>query len=306
MTTPQQPGAYGPPPGGYPPQGDPWRPTQRSFGAPPPPPPRKKRTGLWLTLVIAVVVLTVLGVTGFVTPGFFLDRNPATAAAPDSVTPRPPKPSPPATPGGPAAPPQHRATPLPDPSFCQYPPDQRLPAPKPATRPPDGPTPATGTVRVTLETTAGAIPIVVDRALAPCTVHSFLTLAKQGFYTGTACHRLGTQGLQMLQCGDPKGDGTGGPGYHVNDENFPQLRYPRGTVALAKSGEPDSGGSQFFLVFGVAPINPDYPVFGTVSDEGLRVLDAVARAGVDPAQTTRDGTGRPRIPVQFTAVTVGP
>jgi peptidyl-prolyl cis-trans isomerase B (cyclophilin B) len=250
-----------------------------------------------------------VGVTGFVAPGFFLNKSQSTAAAPASSPVQPPKPAAPTappTPGGPAAPPQHRATPLPDPSICQYPPDQRLAAPKPAARPSEGPSPANGTSRVTLETTAGPIPIVVDRALAPCTVHSFLTLAKNGFYTGTACHRLGTQGLQMLQCGDPKGDGTGGPGYRVNDENFPQLRYPRGTLALAKSSEPNSGGSQFFMVFGAAPINPDYPVFGTVTDDGLRVLDAIARAGVDPAQTTRDGTGRPRIPVQFTAVTVGP
>jgi peptidyl-prolyl cis-trans isomerase B (cyclophilin B) len=108
----------------------------------------------------------------------------------------------------------------------------------------------------------------------------------------------------MMQCGDPKGDGTGGPGYRIKDENFPELTYPRGTVAMAKTQEPDSGGSQFFMVYGDAQIGPDYAVFGTISESGLAVLDKVARGGVDPGRVGPDGTGPPNIPVVFSRVEI--
>jgi peptidyl-prolyl cis-trans isomerase B (cyclophilin B) len=74
----------------------------------------------------------------------------------------------------------------------------------------------------------------------------------------------------------------------------------------AKTSEPNSSGSQFFMVYGEARLYPDYAVFGSISDEGLRVLDKVARGGIDPAsaQQIGDGTGRPKIPVTFTAVTI--
>jgi peptidyl-prolyl cis-trans isomerase B (cyclophilin B) len=122
------------------------------------------------------------------------------------------------------------------------------------------------------------------------------------------CHRLGTEGLQMLQCGDPTAnggpqDGQGGPGYTMPDENFPQLTYGRGILAMAKTSAPNSGGSQFFMVYGDAQLSPDYSVFGSISDDGLKVLDKVARAGIsNPGQ---DGTGPPAMQVKFTGVTVG-
>ncbi|GAB2969631.1 peptidylprolyl isomerase [Amycolatopsis acidiphila] len=199
-----------------------------------------------------------------------------------------------------------RPTPLPNPTTCDYPASTDQQSTKKATAPNGKNVSSTGTVNVTLKTTAGDIPVTLDRALAPCTVNSFLSLVNQGFYTDTACHRLGTDGLQMLQCGDPTGTGMGGPGYTVQDENFPQLTYGRGVLAMAKTSQPNSGGSQFFMVYGTAQLDPDYTVFGSISDTGLQVLDKVARDGVDPASAaqSQDGTGAPKTPVKFTGATV--
>ena len=199
-----------------------------------------------------------------------------------------------------------RPTPLPNPTKCDYPASTTQQAGKPATIPNGKNVPSTGTVNVTLKSTAGDIPVTLDRALAPCTVNSFLSLINQNFYTDTSCHRLGTEGLQMLQCGDPTGSGMGGPGYTIPDENFPQLTYGRGILAMAKTSQPNSGGSQFFMVYGDAQLDPNYTVFGSISDAGLQVLDKVARDGVDPASAaqSQDGTGAPKTPVKFTGATV--
>ncbi|MTD57091.1 peptidylprolyl isomerase [Amycolatopsis pithecellobii] len=200
----------------------------------------------------------------------------------------------------------NRPTPLPNPATCNYPASADQQSTKKATVPDGKNVPATGTVNVTLKTTVGDIPVTLDRALAPCTVNSFVSLVNQGFYTDTSCHRLGTEGLQMLQCGDPTGTGMGGPDYTIPDENFPQLTYGRGVLAMAKTSQPNSGGSQFFMVYGTAQLDPDYTVFGSISDAGLQVLDKVARDGVDPASAaqSQDGTGAPKTPVKFTGATV--
>ncbi|TVT47136.1 peptidylprolyl isomerase [Amycolatopsis rhizosphaerae] len=199
-----------------------------------------------------------------------------------------------------------RPTPLPNPANCAYTASNDQQGQKKATMPDGKNVPSTGTVKVTLKTTVGDIPLTLDRALAPCTVNSFVSLVNQGFYTGTSCHRLGTDGLQMLQCGDPTGTGMGGPGYTIPDENFSQLTYGRGILAMAKTSQPNSGGSQFFMVYGTAQLDPDYTVFGSISDAGLQVLDKVAREGVDPASAAQssDGTGAPKTPVKFTGATV--
>ncbi|WP_245787725.1 peptidylprolyl isomerase [Amycolatopsis saalfeldensis] len=266
-------------------------------------------------MAAVVVLLAAFVVTGFVTPGFLLPSRDGSGTAVDGGAPvtspsEPPSESAPPPSGNVTipttrTPEPHRATPLPDPSTCSFPADPNGPAAKQATRPTDGPQPASGTVGVTLRTTAGDIVLSLDRALAPCTVASFVSLAQQGFYTGTKCHRLGVTDLQMLQCGDPAGDGTGGPGYTVPDEFFPGLAYGRGLIALANTGQPGSGGSQFFMMFGTTPIPPTYTVFGSISDAGLAVLDKVARGGIASAGNAGDGTGPPRIPVTFSSVAVG-
>ncbi|MGH3779360.1 MAG: peptidylprolyl isomerase [Pseudonocardiaceae bacterium] len=197
-----------------------------------------------------------------------------------------------------------RPTPLPASVDCQYPATQQPPA-RPVKPPLAGPTSARGAAQVTMQTSAGAIGLTLDRALAPCTVNSFVSLAQQGFYANSPCHRLVTNpGLQVLQCGDPTGSGSGGPGYTIPDEVFPQLTYGRGLVAMANTGQPDSGGSQFFLIYGQTQLPPQYTVFATISPTGLEVLDRIAKAGDDGSLEPSPGGGKPNQPVTITSVDV--
>jgi peptidyl-prolyl cis-trans isomerase B (cyclophilin B) len=281
----------------------------------PPVPPRKTSPAA-VVLIIASVVVVVVMAFAFLAwgyPGFLREREakpaigiwPATSATLVSPVPTTTTPSAPVSLPGGRAPMPKRTKALANPVTCAFTPSPGSPAPKPATLPPDGPAPSSGTVPVRLTTSAGEIGLTLDRALAPCTVVNFLSLAQQGFYDGTSCHRLSvTAGLQMLQCGDPVGDGTGGPGYTIKDETFPSLTYGRGILAMAKTSEPDSGGSQFFLVFGETRIPPEYTVFGSIDDAGLAVLDKVAQGGIDPSRPgIGDGSGPPKTPVTFTAIT---
>ena len=274
--------------------------------------PPKRTSPVAVVVIAGSVVVALLAVAAFLAWGYpgFLRKPDAYGAIGGRALPVPGY-SPPPSPSSAASVPQvarvplpKRPTPLADPQTCAFTPAPGSPAPKQATPPPDGPAPSSGTVEVRLETTAGPIGLTLDRALAPCTVVNFLSLAKQGFYDGTSCHRLAVaDGLRMLQCGDPAGDGTGGPGYTIKDETFPQLTYGRGLLAMARTSQPDSGGSQFFMIYGDAQIPADYTVFGSIDDAGLAVLDHVAAAGVDPAKPGMgDGTGPPKIPVTFTHV----
>ncbi len=129
---------------------------------------------------------------------------------------------------------------------CEYPEDGMPPA-KEVDAPSGTPT-ATGPVSVTLETSAGTINAELDGAATPCTVNSFLSLAEQMYYNDTDCHRLTTQGIFVLQCGDPTASGTGGPGYSFADELSGAETYPAGTLAMANAG-PNTNGSQFFIVY---------------------------------------------------------
>lgn len=202
------------------------------------------------------------------------------------------------------APAPTRPQPLPATVNCHYPDSRQAPA-RPVQPPPAGPTPTDGTVNVTLETSAGAIPLTLDRGLAPCTVKSFLNLAGQGYFANSPCHRLATSpGLQVLQCGDPTGKGSGSPGYTLPDEVFPDLRYGRGHLAMANTGQPNSGGSQFFMIYGDAALPPRYTVFGTITNRGLRVIDQIAAAGHDGSLEPSPGGGKPKQPVTIKSVNV--
>lgn len=237
---------------------------------------------------VAAVVL-VIGVVALIVTLGGRDQTVNTAATPES----------PATPAGKLFTPPTRPQPLPASVDCQYPAEQ-APA-KPVNAPQAGPTTTSGTVSATMQTSAGPIGLTLDRALAPCTVNSFVSLAQQGFYSNSPCHRLvTTPGLQVLQCGDPTGSGTGGPGYTIPDEVFKELTYPRGYVAMAKTSQPNSGGSQFFLIYGNSELPPDYTVFGTVSPDGLKVIDEIAKAGSEGS----GGDGKPKQPVTITSVDV--
>ncbi|MGW1672848.1 peptidylprolyl isomerase [Streptomyces sp. NPDC002324] len=162
-----------------------------------------------------------------------------------------------------------------------------------------------------LQTTCGSIPITMDAAKAPHTVNSFDFLVNKGYLDHTKCHRLTTQGIYVLQCGDPQGTGMGGPGYTIPDENLkdPRLKgdvYPAGTVAMAnqfngQTGEgKNSGGSQFFLVFQDSPLPANYTPFGTITKAGMKVLTKIAKAG----ENTGMGDGAPNATVVINKATV--
>ncbi|MGW5351216.1 peptidylprolyl isomerase [Streptomyces sp. NPDC004031] len=162
----------------------------------------------------------------------------------------------------------------------------------------------------TLDTTCGSMPVTLDAAKAPETVNSFKFLADNGFFDHTRCHRLTTAGIYVLQCGDPTASGSGGPGYALPDENLTAfgkadasgvVTYPAGTVAMANSG-PNTGGSQFFLVYKDSPLQPNYTPFGTLSADGLKVLDKIAGAGENSGG---QGDGAPNATVVINKATVG-
>jgi peptidyl-prolyl cis-trans isomerase B (cyclophilin B) len=184
---------------------------------------------------------------------------------------------------------------------CDYPEDGQEPA-----RDVDAPpaeAPAEGTVTATVTTNFGDITLTMDRADAPCTVGSFVSLSEQGFYDDTPCPRIGDQeGFGILQCGDPTGTGAGGAGYSVADELTGDETYPAGTIAMANTGAPDSNGSQFFLVFRDSQFPPSYTTFGTIDDAGLKVIDAIAKEGNDASNPA--GGGAPNKEVTIEKVTI--
>ncbi len=174
---------------------------------------------------------------------------------------------------------------------CQYPAAQR--ASREVDPPNSGKVPTDpATISVSMSTDQGNIGLLLNNAEAPCTVNSFASLAQKGFFDDTVCHRLTTaESLGVLQCGDPSGTGSGGPGYQFANEyptnQYPKgdpalqdaVLYPRGTLAMANSG-PDTNGSQFFLVYRDSELPPNYTVFGTIDATGLETLDKIAAGGV--------------------------
>lgn len=150
--------------------------------------------------------------------------------------------------------------------------------------------------------TAGKITLTLDRTDAPCTVNSFVSLAKQKFYDNTNCSRMTiTSGLSILQCGDPTGTQTGGPGYSFPDELSGNETYPAGTLAMANSG-PNTNGSQFFMVFKDSQLPPSYTVFGHLDQAGISVLTKIAQGGVD--NSNGQGDGKPNSEAKIVSVTV--
>jgi peptidyl-prolyl cis-trans isomerase B (cyclophilin B) len=162
---------------------------------------------------------------------------------------------------------------------------------------------ANRTWTATVKTTCGTRTFTLDGAKAPQTVSSFIFLAQKHFFDKTTCHRLTTSGIYVLQCGDPTAGGSGGPGYGYGVENAPaDGKYPAGTIAMARTSDPNSNGSQFFLVYEDSVLPTDgggYSIFGTVS-KGLDVVTKVAAGGVQGGGSD----GSPATPVNITSVTV--
>ena len=166
-----------------------------------------------------------------------------------------------------------------------------------------------GTVTVSFDTTQGPIEMDLDRAAAPCTTHAISELAESGFYDDTVCHRMTSGVLNVLQCGDPTGSGSGGPGFKFADE-YPAdetdakdaqnpVVYPRGSVAMANSG-PDTNGSQFFLNYDDSELAPNYTYFATITDKGMKTMDKIAKNGVEGGQPD----GKPAKEVKIKKATV--
>jgi peptidyl-prolyl cis-trans isomerase B (cyclophilin B) len=248
---------------------------------------QRKRTAL---IVAASVLIVAVGATVWATLGRGGASSSPLAATPTSATTAPPGP-------------------------CSFPSTPGEPAARPVSPPTDTNPPKNGTVAVTMTTNQGVLPITLNRAHAPCTVDSFVHLAKAGFYNNTPCHRLVTQGtLKVLQCGDPTGTGTGGPGYSIPDEPPTGLKpgpdgvsiYPAGAVAMAKSSSPNSGGSQFFLVYADSELPPDYTIFGSVAPAGVKVLQKIAAAGDDGSMDSSAGGGKPKLATNIQTVTSAP
>lgn len=131
----------------------------------------------------------------------------------------------------------------------------------------------------------------LDGVNAPQAVANFISLSQSGFYEGVTCHRLVTDGIYVLQCGDPSGDGSGGPGYNFGPiENAPaDDSYLTGSLAMARvGGDGSSMGSQFFIVYQDSRIPSDdaggYTVFGKITD-GLEGLNPIIEAGVQGGAT---------------------
>ncbi|WP_223162632.1 peptidylprolyl isomerase [Nocardioides antri] len=178
---------------------------------------------------------------------------------------------------------------------CEYVPDGSA---ADATAPPASPT-VEGTVPVTVTTSVGDLAFELDAARTPCTVNSFVSLAEQGYFDGTTCHRMTTEGIYVLQCGDPTGTGAGGPGYSFADELDGTETYGPGTLAMANAG-PNTNGSQFFIVYDDSPLPPSYTVFGQVDEATVDLVTEVADAGTNPP-----GDGTPKTAVDIESVSVG-
>ncbi len=193
-----------------------------------------------------------------------------------------------------------------DPGACEYkdlPKDQKAAAKerKDVGLPKAGSEVREGVRTFTLTMNSGTVEIELDAAKAPCNTNSLAFLASKEFFDKSPCHRLTSQGLFVLQCGDPSGTGKGGPTYTTNDENLPTGQnpaYPKGVVAMANSG-PGTNGSQFFIVYKDTQLDPAYTVIGKVT-KGLEVIEAIAKAGIEGDS----GDGKPKKPVTITAATV--
>ncbi|MEU8898317.1 peptidylprolyl isomerase [Nocardia sp. NPDC048505] len=258
----------------------------------------RRRKQLTIAGSVLGVVVAVAAATGvyFLTKGE--DKKDDTAAPDASLTA--------------AAPPA--AKPKADLVNCTYA-DSPQPAAKAATKPEKTEVPTTGVnakVSMSMETSAGPIGLTLNNAESPCTVNSFVSLAKQNYFDNTSCHRMTTgEGLKVLQCGDPKADGMGGPGYQFANEyptdqyaaNDPNAQspvdYKRGVLAMANAG-PGTNGSQFFVVYGDSQLPPQYTIFGSVDENSLATLDKIAAAGSD--DSNGPGDGKPLTPVEIKSV----
>ena len=135
---------------------------------------------------------------------------------------------------------------------------------------------------------------------APYTTYSFKYLAGKKYFDNTKCHRLVTSGIYVLQCGDPSGSGSGGPGYQFQDENLAGATYPAGTIAMANAG-PGTNGSQFFICYKDSPLPANYTPWGKITG-GMDVVTKIAAGGEDDSNGS--GDGHPKLDATIKSVTI--
>ena len=149
----------------------------------------------------------------------------------------------------------------------------------------------------TFTANCGDVVIEADSKNAPVTVFALSALANGGFFDQSLCHRLTTNNIYVLQCGDPTATGSGGPNFSYRDENLPannENNYPAGVVAMANSG-PSTNGSQFFIVYEDTSLPPSYTIWGKVT-KGLEIIQTIAKSGVENGKS--DGTPKQKIAIE--------
>lgn len=178
-------------------------------------------------------------------------------------------------------------------SHCTYTPSP--PAARNVGTPPARPA-SSAKSQATLVTNRGTVVIDLLNNRAPCTVNSFVYLAKKGYFNNTPCPRIVSSGIYVLQCGGPTGTGSGGPGYKFGNENTRGATYPAGTLAMANAG-PGTNGSRFFIVYAGGRLSPGYTPFGVVV-KGLDIVRKVAEAGNDNSNPAGGGKPNEKVTIQ--------
>ncbi len=251
---------------------------------------RWRRIGIIVAACCAVVALGGGGYIAFA--GGSGKPSAASAATPN------PSASPTVTPTPTASPtPSLAAEPA---THCVYTPNGT--AARKAGVPPAKPAYKAAKYQATVKTNRGTIVLDLLNHKATCTVNSFLYLAVKKYFNNTSCHRLTSAGIYVLQCGDPTGTGSGGPGYKFADENLAGAKYTAGTVAMANAG-PGTNGSQFFLVYRNSTTLPaSYTPFGEIVS-GLGIIQNVAKAGTDNSNGNGDGHPKEKVTIESVTIT---
>ncbi len=253
------------------------------------------RTRRWTAIGIICLVVVALAVGSFA----FSGSGKSTAASPAAATPTAsatPSASPSATPSATAS-----AAAVAEPAkHCVY--ASTPPAARNVGKPTATPD-YRASYQATIHTNRGDVVVDLLNSKATCTVNSFVHLATKRYFNRTPCPRLSTSGgVYILQCGDPTGTGSGGPGYLFASENLTGATYPAGTLAMANSGSPVSNGSQFFLVYRNSTLAPSYTPFGTIV-KGLNIIQNVGSRGFGPPLNPAGG-GKPKESVVIESVTI--
>ncbi|MSS45555.1 peptidylprolyl isomerase [Cutibacterium sp. WCA-380-WT-3A] len=157
-----------------------------------------------------------------------------------------------------------------------------------------------GSTTVTLTINDAPVVLTVDRALAPCAANAFISLAEQGYYNDTSCHKLTTGDAKYLQCGDPSGTGNGGPGYSfpIEPGNRTGGSVSAGTLALVADSQ-HRLGSQFVLIYGASKLSDSFSVIGTIDKDGVNSISEIADKGL------ADDGSSPKIDTKISSVVMG-